>query len=170
MTLTLCAVLMQTVLSATSGDISENYAEARRLTAETGKPMVVMVGTDWCVPCQSMKRNILPKLRERGLFKRVSLVMVNADRESELAKEITGGGPVPQLVMYRKTNRGWSRSKLIGSQPVEDVEKFIKEELASDDADRKKEKNVLDAEMDLWDLLYFDISDESDRSTDVQSG
>ena len=72
--------------------------------------MVVMVSTDWCGPCQSMKRNVLPKLRERGLFKKVAFAQVNADRDSELAKELTGGGPVPQLVMYRRTDGGWIRA------------------------------------------------------------
>ncbi len=106
--------------------------------------MVVMVSTDWCGPCQAMKRNILPKLRERGLFKKVAFAQVNADRDSELAKELTGGGPVPQLVMYRRTDRGWFRRKLIGGQSVEKVEQFIKEELASDEADHDSDKSSSD--------------------------
>jgi thiol-disulfide isomerase/thioredoxin len=140
MTLTLCAALMQTVLFASPTDNGENYADARRQLTETGRPMVVMVSTDWCGPCQSMKRNVLPKLRERGLFKKVAFAQVNADRESDLAKEITGGGPIPQLVLYRKTDHGWFRRKLIGGQSVEKVEQFIKEELASDEADHDSDK------------------------------
>ncbi len=136
MTLTLCAVLMQTVLSATPAtDAKETYTEARRQTTETGKPMVVMVSTDWCGPCQAMKRTVLPKLRERGLFRKVAFAQVNADKDRDLAKELTGGGPVPQLVMYRKTERGWLRRKLVGGQSVEKVEQFIKEGLAVDDTD-----------------------------------
>jgi thiol-disulfide isomerase/thioredoxin len=140
MTLTLCAALIQTVILASPADSNETYTEARREITETGRPMVVMVSTDWCGPCQSMKRNVLPRLRERGIFKKVAFAQVNADRDSELAKELTGGGPVPQLVMYRRSGRGWIRSKLIGGQSVEKVEQFINEQLASDKADHDSDK------------------------------
>ncbi|MGA2061278.1 MAG: thioredoxin family protein [Thermoguttaceae bacterium] len=144
MTLTLCAALMQTVLLASPTDSNETYTEARRQITETGRPMVVMVSTDWCGPCQSMKRNVLPRLRERGTFKKVAFAQVNADRDSELAKELTGGGPVPQLVMYRRSGRGWVRSKLVGGQSVEKVEQFINEQLASDKADRDSDNSDTD--------------------------
>ena len=121
MTLTLCAALMQTVLLTSPTDSAETYTEARRQITETGRPMVVMVSTDWCGPCQSMKRNVLPRLRERGMFKKVAFAQVNADRDSELAKELTGGGPVPQLVMYRRSGHGWVRRKLVGGMGNVDV-------------------------------------------------
>lgn len=137
----LCATVMQAALmlagSETKPVETDNYAAAQRVAEKTGKPIVVMVGTDWCSPCQMMKKTILPRVREHGLFRRVSFAMVNADRESELANEITGGGPVPQLVMFRKTTKGWVRKKLIGGQSVETVEEFIKDGLASDAADKK---------------------------------
>jgi thiol-disulfide isomerase/thioredoxin len=135
---------MQTVLLASPTDSNETYTEARRQITETGRPMVVMVSTDWCGPCQSMKRNVLPRLRERGTFKKVAFAQVNADRDSELAKELTGGGPVPQLVMYRRSGRGWVRSKLVGGQSVEKVEQFINEQLASDKADRDSDNSDTD--------------------------
>jgi thioredoxin-like negative regulator of GroEL len=121
---------------------AETYSAAHRETVETGKPMVVMVGTDWCSPCQTMKKTILPRVRERGFFRKIVFAMVNPDRESKLAQEITGGGPVPQLVMFRKTSNGWVRKKLIGSQSEEAVEKFIDEGLEAD----KSEKNSVATE------------------------
>jgi thioredoxin-like negative regulator of GroEL len=166
MTHALCAVIMQTVLMVSPAESADTYAEARRQTTETGQPMVVMVGTDWCGPCQTMKRTILPKLRERGLFKRVSFACVNADQDSKLAKELTGGGPVPQLVVYRKTERGWLRHKLIGGQSVEKVEQFIKEELAQNETDRKIEDAVFEMDYDLWEILYNN-SESTPESDDV---
>jgi thiol-disulfide isomerase/thioredoxin len=136
----LCATVVQIALLVTGGDAAnsaDSYQDARKAMLETGKPMVVMVSTDWCVPCQHMKRRILPRVRQRGCFKKVSFAMVNPDQDSELAQEITGGGPVPQLVMYRKTKSGWVRKKLIGGQDEETVEKFINEGLAADETDRK---------------------------------
>jgi thioredoxin-like negative regulator of GroEL len=138
----LCAIIVQTALVLTGSDArpsaAESYAEARRATVETGKPMVVMVSTDWCPPCQVMKKTILPRVRQRGLLRKVVFTNVNPDRDGELAEKITGGGPIPQLVMFRKTAQGWIRKKLIGGQSVEAVEEFINEGLASDEADKKK--------------------------------
>jgi len=141
MTSLLCAAVLQTAMMFTGTDATfvgaETYAEARHATVETGKPMVVMVGTDWCSPCQTMKKTILPRVRDRGLLRKVAFAIVNPDRESRLAREITGGGPIPQLVMFRKTTDGWVRKKLVGGQSVETVEKFINKGL-SDAASGKK--------------------------------
>jgi thioredoxin-like negative regulator of GroEL len=125
---------------------AETYVEAHRQTTENGKPMVVMVGTDWCGPCQMMKKTILPRVRELGLFRRVAFAVVNADRDRELAQSLTGGGPIPQLVMFRKTPDGWMRRKLVGGQSVEEVEKFINDGLALEDADKDSKKKAASEE------------------------
>ena len=132
--LTLATVLQVSLMAPTS----ETYADAHRQTAKTGRPMVIMVGTDWCMPCQRMKNSVLPEVRKDGLLSRVSFAMVDADREQDLAKRLTGGGPVPQLVMYRKTSDGWKRRKLIGGQSVDTVEKFIKDGLTADAASKNE--------------------------------
>ena len=158
MTIMLCAALVQAALLANGADTpaanadatpvaaataeasalgGSSYAEARRTTEKTGKPIVIMVSTDWCQPCQMMKRTILPRVGQRGLFRKVAFTVVNPDHDSELAEKITGGGPIPQLVMFRKTTKGWMRTKLIGSQSVEAVEDFINEGLASNEAEKK---------------------------------
>jgi thioredoxin-like negative regulator of GroEL len=126
----------------TDADEEENYTEAHRVTLKSGKPLVVMVGADWCGPCQNMRRTILPRVREHGLFRKVAFAHVNVDKEKELAKELTGGGAVPQLVMYRKTKDGWSRRKMIGSHSVEEVEKFINEGLAMDADEHQAETDA----------------------------
>ena len=122
--LLLAGVLQWTISAATP---SESYAEARQVVEATGKPMLVMVGAEWCGPCQKMRTQILPRLRDRGALRGVAFAHVDADEQSRLAAELTGGGPVPQLVMYRKTPHGWFRRKLVGVQPVETVERFIQE-------------------------------------------
>jgi thioredoxin-like negative regulator of GroEL len=136
----LCAVVQIVILSVGTGAFAaenENYADAQKATVKSDKPMVVMVGADWCGPCQMMKKTILPQVREHGLFKKVAFAIVNFDRQRELAKKITGGGPIPQLIMFHKTKDGWATKKLVGSQSVEAVEQFIKEGLASN-SDKKK--------------------------------
>jgi len=70
MTSVLCATGVQFAMvlggaNATLADLP-TYDEAYRETNEKGIPMMVMVGTDWCPPCKTMKKNILPRIRERG--------------------------------------------------------------------------------------------------------
>jgi thioredoxin-like negative regulator of GroEL len=142
MMLHVCATLVQLTVLASGNEGGETYKEAHRQMTETGRPLVVMVGADWCGPCQNMEKKILPQVRKHGLFRKVSFAVVNVDREQKLAEQLTGGGPIPQLVLYRKTRKGWFRRKLVGSQSVEDVEKFIKEELVENRAKGKgKTKN-----------------------------
>jgi len=116
----------------------ETYTEAHQATMKTGKPMLVMVSTEWCPACQVMKRRILPQIRERGLLSRVAFATVNPDRENELAHQLIGNGVIPQLVMYRRTPRGWIRRVLVGGQSVEKVEQFIHEGIAAADNEPKK--------------------------------
>ena len=167
MSIVFCAVVLQTALLAAQPETStkpesstkevvsakeatleaeseadETYVAAHQITVETGKPLVVMVGADWCGPCQNMRRTILPRVRKDGLFRKVAFAHVNVDRDGELAKELTGGGAVPHLVMFRKTKDGWVRKKMIGSHTVEEVEEFINEGLAQDAEQHKAEEKV----------------------------
>ena len=126
----LCSV----AAGATDG---ETYTNAHQASMKTGKPMLVMVSTEWCPACQVMKKRILPLVRERGLLSRVAFASVNPDQENELSRQLIGNGPIPELVMYRKTPRGWLRRVLIGSQSVETVEHFINEGTVADEGTAK---------------------------------
>ena len=137
-------VMIALCSAAIGASDGESYTDAHQATMKTGKPMLVMVSTEWCPACQVMKRRILPQVRERGLLSRVAFATVNPDQEGELSRQLIGNGPIPELVMYRKTPRGWIRRVLVGSQSVETVEQFINEGTVADDdaaknteADRK---------------------------------
>ncbi len=136
------AVLVQASVlcqASTSLQASESYAEAHRVTAETGRPMLVFVTAQWCPACQSMKREVLPQIRRRGLLRRVAFAVVNLDRERKLGQKLIRGGPVPQLLMYRKTPDGWRCSRLVGGQDAGKVERFIDQGLKRDELSRQEE-------------------------------
>ena len=126
--------------AAVGASDGESYTDAHQATMKTGKPMLVMVSTEWCPACQVMKRRIMPQIRERGLLSRVAFATVNPDQEGELSRQLIGNGPIPELVMYRKTPRGWIRRVLVGGQSVETVEQFINQgTVADDDAPKNAE-------------------------------
>lgn len=109
-----------------------SYARAHADLMKSGKPLVVLVGADWCPGCQTMKTAVTPEVRRRGGFKDVGFAIINSDDQPTLAQKLMRGNSIPQLVMYRKTAKGWRRSRLTGAQSVSSVESFIKEGL--DDA------------------------------------
>ena len=131
------AVLLHT---SSAGVDTRCYADAHRATAQTGKPILVMVSAKWCGPCQKMEKDVLPRVAKRGLLKKVSFAIVNVDRERTLAKKLIGRGSVPQLVMYRRNGKGWLRRRLVGGQSPEAVEKFIKQGIAKDQATKTAAK------------------------------
>jgi len=139
----LTSLLLATVLHASlTATGSETYAEAHR-QAEKGRPLVVLVSTDWCPPCQKMKKSILPQVRKRGLLRKVAFAIVNPDRDQKLAKRLTAGDDsLPQLILYRKTPEGWRRKCLVGRQSVSTVEKFINQAIQPDAASAKDVSGV----------------------------
>jgi thioredoxin-like negative regulator of GroEL len=128
--LTLSAVLQLSVLSTGAN----TYAEAHKINAETGRPIVVLVGADWCPGCRTMKNSVMPSVAEQGLLKKVAYAQVNTDKEGELAKKLMRGGSIPQLIMYRKTADGWQRSSLVGAQSRARIEAFIQQGLEPEES------------------------------------
>ena len=110
---------------------AETYADAHRVNAETGRPMVVLVGAEWCPACQTMEKQVVPKMRERGLLKRIAFALVDLDHDRDLGRSLTSGGPIPQLIFFRRTREGWTQRKVIGGQSLEAVEQLIDEEIAA---------------------------------------
>lgn len=136
--MTVSAVLQVSLL--TTG--ANTYADAHRVHAETGRPMVVLVGAEWCPACVQMKKSVLPRVARGGLLRRVAFAQINTDRDERLAKQIMRGGTIPQLVMYRRTADGWRRHMLVGAQSPEDVESFINRGLALDEAESVQASQV----------------------------
>lgn len=131
------ATILQASIIATG---AESYAEARRDIADNGRPMVILVGADWCPACVTMKNETVPAVKQRGLLKKVAYAVVNFDRQKELAHQLIADGPLPQFIMFRKTRDGWLRKKLIGGQSAETIEAFIKEGVAMDEQAKAAEK------------------------------
>lgn len=121
---------------------TESYAAAHRLTATTGRPMVVMVSAEWCPACRKMEREVIPSVREHGVLRRVAFAVVDVDRQRELGRKLTRGGPIPQLLMFRRTTDGWRLSRLVGGQDSRTVEEFIDRGLNRDEAAKQTRPSV----------------------------
>ncbi len=120
------------VASAQGTGAEITYAEARKACRETGKPMVVLVGADWCPACKVMKDQVVPQIRQQGVLRKVAFALVNFDRERELAGQLTAGGPIPQLLVFRQDGTTWRYRRLIGGYDAKTVEKFISQGIDPD--------------------------------------
>jgi thiol-disulfide isomerase/thioredoxin len=115
-------ILLQAAAITAGG---HDYATAYREANETGKPLVVLVGADWCPGCRQMKYSAIPELEKKGGLNNVNYVYLNSDEDSTLAGKLMKGGSIPQLIMYHKTDEGWKRQQLTGAQAVSEIERFI---------------------------------------------
>ena len=120
-----------------SSDLS--YAEGYRQMQQTGRPLLVLVGADWCPGCRTMKNATLPALAKAGQLDDVIPTQVNCDRESELADQLMRGGTIPQLILFTRTEDGWRRTQLTGAYGAADVRKFISREVARHQAVPERE-------------------------------
>lgn len=122
MTTLLMAIVMQASVTA-SGE--KTYAEAFHQSTRSGRPLVVMLGADWCPACVKLKNNIMPKVAQEGGLKGVELAYVDVDKEPALAKQLVRGGSIPQIVRFERGPNGWASKHMIGAQSVSKVSQFV---------------------------------------------
>lgn len=127
--LTLNVMLQAAAVTASVHD----YATAYRQTAESGRPLVVLIGADWCPGCRQMKNSAIPQVERAGGLEKVAFAFVNTDHEGELAGKLMSGGSIPQLVMYHKTASGWRRQQLTGAQNPGTIQQFLNRATESPD-------------------------------------
>jgi thioredoxin-like negative regulator of GroEL len=92
------------------------YEQAQKQATSNGQPLLVLVGTDWCPGCDTMKNSVLPKMASRGGLNAVSYANVNAEEETELASHLMRGNAIPQLIIFSKRANGeWHREQITGT-------------------------------------------------------
>jgi thioredoxin-like negative regulator of GroEL len=103
-----------------SGDAASpglSYAEAYRSAEQDGKPLVVVVGADWCPACQNLKHSTLASMWAEGDLQEVSVAQVDKDEEPELANKLMRGETIPQIIVFTpKPQGGWQRTQMTGFQ------------------------------------------------------
>jgi thioredoxin-like negative regulator of GroEL len=116
-------VVMQAGLLGAEG---QSYADAYNQAVTQGKPLVVLVGADWCQGCNVMKKGVIPNLFRRGKLRDVQFSTVNADEHPKLARSLMRGESIPQLIVFSKTaDGGWRREQLVGQKAEQEVEELI---------------------------------------------
>jgi thiol-disulfide isomerase/thioredoxin len=126
-TLLMTALVQVSVLATPAGTATAeaDYATAFKRTMASGRPLVVLLGADWCPGCVKMKKTILPQVAKAGGLRDVEFAYVDSDRQPKLASRLSQGGAIPQLIRYEKTEEGWQRDLLVGAHSVKKVTSFV---------------------------------------------
>jgi thioredoxin-like negative regulator of GroEL len=124
----LATVLLQAAILTTG---AQPYEEAFKDHEANGKPLLVMVGADWCPACVTMKSGTIARMERTGKLRRVAFSILNADADRKVAGKVMKGGTIPQLIMFTKNAEGkWDRQQLTGAQSEQAVEQLIDEAVA----------------------------------------
>jgi thioredoxin-like negative regulator of GroEL len=116
-------LLLQHALIAADAN---SYHAALREAETKQRPLLVLVGAEWCPGCRTMKNSVLPQLARRGGLSKVSLATVDADKEPEVASQLMSGNIIPQLVAFSKSEDGtWHREQIIGTTNESSVRELI---------------------------------------------
>src|SRR5262245_27304276 len=79
-TMTSLASLALLQLSLIGADTT-SYTSAYKSAMESGKPLVVLIGADWCPHCARMKQSSIPEVQRQGGFQDAAFAIVDSDRQ-----------------------------------------------------------------------------------------
>ncbi len=121
--------ITQFLLMLGMGDVNlMSYHDAHRDSLATGKPLLVFVTADWCSACVDVKRNVLPELQNFGALDELHLAQIDYLKQKELAKKLSITKRVPQLILFTKSENGWTRWQLKVGRPVQEIAEFLKDD------------------------------------------
>jgi thiol:disulfide interchange protein len=110
----------------TEGAEQLTYEAAYRKAQEERKPLVVLVGADWCPACKTMKADTIAPMSQAGELKEVVYTQLDKDAHPELANQVMQGKVLPQLVVFCESESGWKRFSLTGMQSERRVKELIR--------------------------------------------
>lgn len=115
------------------GAQESNFDKAYQQSVATGRPLVVLIGAEWCSACKLMRDSILPQVAKAGGLSNVVFTYVDLDRQRKLASRLRRGRAIPQLIRLEKTKTGWNGQVLIGAKSPKEVHSFVNAGLSVQD-------------------------------------
>ncbi len=102
------------------------YEEAYRRAQQERKPLVILVGADWCAACKTMKHDTIVPMQESGALREVVYTQLDKDAQPDLAGQVMQGKMLPQIVVFCESDAGWKRFSLTGIQTERRVKDLIR--------------------------------------------
>lgn len=113
-----------------------SYELAYQQASAYERPLLVLVGAEWCPGCRTMKHAVLPRIAGQGALSAVSYVAIDSDSEPDLAGQLMRGGSIPQLIVFsRKADGDWHREQITGATSEVAVQSLIARAVAVQGSD-----------------------------------
>lgn len=122
------SVVLAILLSGvTSENSHKDYESAYKEAVSAKKPLMVVIGADWCPACKVLKSTTIKPMVQTGELDQVSVALIDKDADPELVEKLTKGEKMlPQIIMFTQTDDGWQRRKLMGYQPKQPVRNLVR--------------------------------------------
>ncbi|MEC8554830.1 MAG: thioredoxin family protein [Planctomycetota bacterium] len=101
------------------------YEAALKKADKEKKPLVILVGADWCASCQIMKRETMQPMQKDGQLDKVVVTYVDKDQNPELAEKLMKGPTLPQVIVFNKKDGKWKRFSLTGMQSKKRMKELL---------------------------------------------
>ncbi|QDT09301.1 thioredoxin family protein [Planctomycetes bacterium K23_9] len=124
------SLLLAAVLASVTSEPTNthDYKTAYKESVAQQKPLMVVVGAEWCTACNVLKDTTIRPMVQTGELDSVSVAVVDRDAEPELCEQLCKGEKMlPQIIVFTQNAEGkWERQKLMGYQPKQPVRKLVK--------------------------------------------
>jgi thioredoxin-like negative regulator of GroEL len=118
-------ILQAAFLTSGSNSSSLNYRDAYSEAQDSKRPLMIVIGADWCQACKELKDTTIPQMQKVGKLDAVVLTYIDLDQEPELARQLLNGPSIPQVILFSKTDSGWNRKQLTGRQSADSVASLV---------------------------------------------
>lgn len=103
-----------------------SFEQAYQNAKASGRPLVAVLGAEWCPACVVLKNQTIPEALRRGGLQDVELTHVNIDHQKKIAAKLQAGPMIPQVVKMQWTGKGWDIKRFPGVPNVDSVQAFAK--------------------------------------------
>lgn len=128
------SLLLAAVLASVTSEPGNNhdYKTAYKESVANQKPLMVVVGAEWCTACNVLKDTTIRPMVQTGELDEVNVAVVDRDAEPELCEQLCKGDKMlPQIIVFTKNAEGkWERQKLMGYQPKQPVRSLVRRAIA----------------------------------------
>lgn len=138
--LQITSLLLFSVLTSAQVD-RPSYETAYQKAQEENKPLLIIVGADWCAACKTLKAQTIDPMQSSGKLRDVIVTIVDKDSRPELAQQLMQGSSLPQLVVFAKGDEGWKKFSLSGLQSERRVQELL-ERASTETAPRTASSDV----------------------------
>ncbi len=119
------ALALMLAVTLATNEVSDEYDAACAKAEKEKKPLLVLVGANWCASCQVMKKETIEPMKGSGELDDVVVAVVDKDARPELAEQLMRGSTLPQVVMFKQDADGWKRYSLTGMQSKSRLRELI---------------------------------------------